>query len=175
MGGVFSSGYHPGLHPVCILDATRDGKIICPSGKGVWIMGFEFDQEFACRYKMIWGDSERTGMIDPKRDVEAWRDLVEECRSGYSDSLAEYDFDLHVRDFLQRAIDSSALQLVNGYGDFRESIELIDREFIEIATVETPWVNTQGLGWWHLRLPARGGEEFSDDVRGRIGVVIGRI
>ncbi|MER6375372.1 hypothetical protein [Streptomyces mirabilis] len=138
-------------------------------------MWLGFDQEFTCRYKAIWGDSGRTGVIDPKRDVESWCDLVEECKSGYSDSLAEYDFDLHVRDFLQRAIDSSALQSVNGYGDFRESIELIDREFIEIATVEIPLANGKGLGWWHLRLPARGGEEFADDVRDRIGVVIGRI
>jgi hypothetical protein len=105
-------------------------------------------------------------------DVEAWRDFVEECSVGYSDSLAEYEFDLSVRDRIQRALDDESLQAADGYERFRESVRSIDDRFLGLARVDLPAADAGSLPWWHLRVPEKGGRELADDLSLRLGVTI---
>lgn len=105
-------------------------------------------------------------------DVEAWRDFVDECMSGYSDALAEYEFDLSVRDRLQKALGDERLQVADGFERFRESVGSIDGEFRGLARVDLPVADAGSLPWWHLRVPERGGREFADDLSLRVGVTI---
>ncbi|WP_405584966.1 hypothetical protein [Streptomyces sp. NBC_01190] len=134
-----------------------------------------FEEVFLRCYANVLGGDERLGEADPEADVQSWLEFVEECESGYSDSLSEYDFDLYVRDRLQKAIDSQALHLTSDYDDFRRMVESIDGRFREIASTPISADDGESPNWWHKIIPHKGGEEFVNDVRDRLGLIIRRV
>jgi hypothetical protein len=132
----------------------------------------DFQEVFLRCYTKALGGDERLGESGPEADVQSWLEFVEECESGYSDSLSEYDFDLYVRDRLQKAIDSQALHLMSDYDDFRRMVESIDGRFREIASIPISADDGESSNWWHKIIPYKGGEEFVNDVRDRLGLII---
>ncbi|WP_405966025.1 hypothetical protein OG713_45770 (plasmid) [Streptomyces sp. NBC_00723] len=114
-------------------------------------------------------------LVDLWNDVESWREFVEECRDGYPDSLAEYEFDLSVRDRLQVALGDETMQtpeLVEEFRRFRQAVERIDQEFSALASVVRPVAEGNVLPWWHLRIPRSAGRELADELFQRLDVVI---
>jgi hypothetical protein len=112
------------------------------------------------------------------RDVAAWREFVEECKVGYMDSLAEYEFDLSVRDRLQRALDDVSFQRVKSgkeFQRFKETVAALDEEFSGLASMDRPVADADVLAWWHLRVPDKAGREFADELFQRLGVRIATV
>ncbi|MGW2044703.1 hypothetical protein ACWCPF_05920 [Streptomyces sp. NPDC001858] len=110
--------------------------------------------------------------VDLWNDVESWREFVEECGDGYSDSLAEYEFDLSVRDRLQKALDDETLRTVEEFQRLREAVDSIDQEFSALTSVVRPVAEGDALPWWHLRIPRSAGRELAEELFQRLGVVI---
>ncbi|WP_046779134.1 hypothetical protein [Streptomyces yangpuensis] len=131
-----------------------------------------FGPEFIKAYRGVWGVESETEDIHPSRDVAAWAGFTEECLSGYGDSLPEYNFELYVRDRLQKALDSPILQKQADYESFLAAVSTTDEDFRNATPVFIEVANPSALGWWHTRVPDKAGAEFADDVGSRFGVTI---
>ncbi|MGW5351480.1 hypothetical protein ACWERV_13345 [Streptomyces sp. NPDC004031] len=131
----------------------------------------QLSDEFVTLYRRFTEERQR-GAASPADELRDWEDFVEECEEGYGSELSEFDFDLAVRDDIQKMLDDPTLRRTRGYDDFSGAVAAIDRRFRNIATVDIPTADTSRLPWWQHRLPAKGGQVFVHDVRVRCGLVI---
>ncbi|WP_152364022.1 hypothetical protein [Microlunatus speluncae] len=98
----------------------------------------------------------------PFQFVDAWRTFVREVGEGYADDLYEYWNELFVRDHLEVALGSDALDSWEAWRGLRTQIEAADDEFRGIIG-EGPLVRPDEP-WWRARLPPRASEDFVEEA-----------
>lgn len=78
--------------------------------------------------------------------VNSWKDFVDDCKIGYSESIYEFDYDLQIRDELQEFISSDIFTRLDYKNEIIKKIDLIDNEFINILIFIN--VNDSDLPFW---------------------------
>jgi hypothetical protein len=92
--------------------------------------------------------------------LTAWRRLVEQVETGYSESIYEYTNDASCRNWLDAAwpLLTTAVQTARQ----AELQSLDDRFLAATEEITTPLMTSDG--WWWRRVPVRRGGEFAQDV-----------
>ncbi|MEU5583741.1 HalX domain-containing protein [Streptomyces chrestomyceticus] len=129
-------------------------------------------EEFFVRYTEVQYGSGRARAVSPRGDLGHWSAFVDTCEEGYDDALPDYFYELRIRDAIERALTDERLRQTEGYAAFRARVEAVDERFRRVASERLPVADPSGLGWWHLVVPGRGGEEFARSLREEFGVTV---
>ncbi|GHC90190.1 hypothetical protein [Streptomyces flavofungini] len=107
----------------------------------------------------------------PGAALRGWEEVVKLCAEGYDFDVSEYLNDLSIRELLQDAVDDPVVKSLPECSWFSAELSRIDDGFRTVLT-NGPVVQPDESHWWRRSLPARGQQEFVDDVRERYGVDI---
>ncbi|MDR1237619.1 MAG: hypothetical protein LBK28_05190 [Propionibacteriaceae bacterium] len=104
----------------------------------------------------------------PVTYVDVWEELADEISGGYRFSFYEYMNDLSVRDVLECALQSDALDCYPEWSAYKSAVARIDGR-MRALLADGPEVRPSAL-WWYARLPAIGSHEFVEDVKAEYGI-----
>ncbi|UFQ13545.1 MULTISPECIES: hypothetical protein [Streptomyces] len=105
----------------------------------------------------------------PGAALRSWDEVVKLCTEGYDLDVSEYLNDLSIRELLQHVIDDPVVRSLPEYSWFSNELSRIDEGFRALLQ-DGPSVRPNESRWWFRSLPARGQQEFADDVLERYGV-----
>lgn len=107
----------------------------------------------------------------PGAALRSWEEVVKLCAEGYDFDVSEYLNDVSIRELLQHVIDDPVVQSLPEHSWFSAELSRVDEGFRALL-LNGPVVRPNESRWWLRSLPARGQQEFVDDVRDRYGVDI---
>ncbi|UYQ65245.1 hypothetical protein [Streptomyces peucetius] len=127
-------------------------------------------QAFVERYEEIQRSAGRTRSVSPQQMLAAWRGFVSSCGEGYEESLAQYFYDVRIRDAIELALTDPGLSALDGYTRFRAAVHEVDDRFRLVATQTLPIRDPERYPWWHRLVPGRAGEELAQQLREEFGL-----
>ncbi|GAA2445402.1 hypothetical protein [Agromyces soli] len=126
--------------------------------------------DFDERFHVVIGDIGRRSAESCWELLEDWRALVDQIAAGYVDGLYDYENELVVREWLERARQDEPLATLEGWEAFSRQLEDSDTRLRDVLE---SGVRVRDAGpWWRERLPRSAGPEFVEDARSVFGVRI---
>lgn len=109
--------------------------------------------------------------ISPGQLTAEWREFTEIVDLGYDFSIDEYEYDLRIRDRVERVLTDPELNGMAELAWVRAEVVETDTRFRTLLTDE-PVNRKPGLPWWRSRYPKRAGEELARGLEASYGVRI---
>ena len=102
-------------------------------------------------------------------DIERWRQLVDQSRSGYDDDVTEYTNDLASRDFIQSIYEELSDE---GKLHLMSVVAPLDNDFKSFTTqIDSPLMAYRHLRpnihFWYYRVPKRIGNQYLPAFEGQ--------
>ncbi|MDN5217501.1 hypothetical protein QQ020_35845 [Fulvivirgaceae bacterium BMA12] len=109
--------------------------------------------------------------FSPSAYIDAWSAFVHLCIEGYDSSIYEFDYDVQIRDEIEKVLNIKDIQKYDEYKDFREKIQNLDRKLKSILVFDIQ-KNESSEQWWKKGRLAYAGREYAETLEIEFGLKI---
>ncbi|HFA49574.1 MAG TPA: hypothetical protein ENJ95_11225 [Bacteroidetes bacterium] len=102
------------------------------------------------------------GVLSPWGLLNAWKQFVDDCKSGYGMNIYEYDNDLSVRGAIEKIVIDEQQKAYQEYDDFVKEVLHTDKLFKQLLS--TDFKRGDKSFWWEQGVLMKAGEEYAGDI-----------
>lgn len=107
----------------------------------------------------------------PATLLDAWSNFVSQCEEGYEFPLDEYDYDLNVRDKIEKILAAPELQGFDELTRYRMRVDAVDARFRDLLT-PIPRERALSPAWWRQGVLKAASEPYAEDAMNRYETAI---
>ncbi|NEM97419.1 hypothetical protein [Pontibacter burrus] len=104
----------------------------------------------------------------PNYFIEGWGDLISACNSGFQFSSSEFDYELLIRDEIEKILQSKELEKYAEFQLFKDKIKELDDEFRKCTHPQYK-LPIKTNNWWQNSVLKYSGELYAEQIKKHFG------